>query len=113
MLSNAGNHSNQNIAKLILLQAKEYYYYQQFSPHGKYLPQCAFSHAEYEVHKMFMNWLFPLKDFIEWDIVVWHHPEGVTYYQNKIFNLTKGVTPCYEKEIISQIKMWRKVANAL
>jgi len=107
-LGNCGNHTNSNIAKLKLLQAKEYYYHCQFSPNGKYLARFAFSNAEYKAHLIFMNWLFPIKDFKEWEIVIWHNPEAITYYQNKIFNLQKGVSTSFENEITAQILKWRK-----
>lgn len=105
-LSAQCQHTNQNIAVLQLLQAKEYYYKQQFSPWGKYTPRYAFSDAEHKKHKAFMKWLFPDKDFEEWDILVEHHPEAITYYQNKIFGLSKGVTPRHYYDIIHQLKQW-------
>lgn len=98
--------TNQNIAILKLLQAKEYYYKQQFRPWGKFTPQCSFSDQEYKNHRAFMSWLFPQKDFEQWEILVMHHPESITYYQNKIFDLTKGYTPDFSKEILKQLKKW-------
>lgn len=107
-LNNGGNQTNYNIAKLRLLQSKEEYYYSQFSPLGKYLPRFAFSKAEYKAHLIFMNWLFPIKDFEEWEVVVCHKAKAVTYYQNKIFKLQKGIHTNFEREITAQILKWRK-----
>ena len=104
---NEGNHTNQNISELQLLQSKEYYYKRSFSTWGRFHPSFHFSHKGMIRHIKFMNWLFPEKDFKEWDIVIWHNPEAVTYYHNRIFNLLHGVSPIYEKEILKQIKEWK------
>ena len=100
--------SNSNLAKLKLLQAKEYYYECQFSAWGKFHPSFSFRGNEYDKHIKYMNWLFPEKDFKQWDIVVWHNPRAVTYYHNKIYHLQKGVGCMYDVEILKQIKEWKK-----
>lgn len=98
------NRTNRNLAILELLQAKEYYYKQQFSPWGKFHPSCSFSLKDMK----FLNWLFPEKNFKEWDIIIWHNPEAVTYYHNKIFKLQGGKSCLYEIEIPKQLKKWRE-----
>jgi hypothetical protein len=110
---NYSNRVNQNIAILQLLQAKEYYYKRQFDAWGKFHPKFSFSNDEYKKHITFIDWLFPEKNFKEWDIVIWHKPEAVTYYHNKIFNLSKHAHTCYEKEIPKQIKKWRQESREL
>jgi hypothetical protein len=94
--------------KLILLQTKEYYYHEQFDAWGKFHPEFSFSHEQMISHIKFMNWLFPEKDFKEWDIVIWHNPQAVTYYHNKIFDLQKSKSTLYEIEIPKQIKKWKQ-----
>ena len=44
----------------------------------------------------------------EIEIVVWNNPEAVTYYHNKIYQLTGGADIDYEKEIIDQFKEWEE-----
>jgi hypothetical protein len=105
---NYGEQSNSNIAKLQLLQSKEYYYQSQFSAWGKFHPSFSFSQSKLKRHIKFMDWLFPEKDFKQWDIIVWHNPRAVTYYHNKIYNLQKGVSSLYDVEILKQIKEWRE-----
>jgi hypothetical protein len=100
---NPNAHTNSNISKLKLLQAKEYYYEQQFNAFGKFHPSFAFSFKEMKRHIKFMNWLFPEKKFKEWDIVISHNPRAVTYYHNKIFKLQNGVGCLYELEIPRQL----------
>jgi len=105
------NYSNRNSIlsnKLFLLQAKEYYYKQSFSSWG-YLHGQEFSYTNSEMvkHLKFLNWLFPDKDFNEWSIVVWHKPEAVTYYHNKIYDLSRNGPPLYEIQIIQQIRKWK------
>ncbi len=101
------NQSNQNIAILRLLQAKEYYYKNQFDSHGKFHPKFSYRNGEYQKHIQYMNWLFPEKEFNEWDIIIWYNPEAVTYYHNKIYTLQKGVSCRYEAEIPRQLKKWK------
>lgn len=103
-INNPHGHTNRNISVLILLQAKERYYNEQFSAWGKYHPEFSFSGGQMRRHIKFMNWLFPEKDFKEWEIVVWRKSEAITYYQNLIYKLSKGVTPIYEIDILRQIK---------
>ena len=108
--SKFGSHSSSNIAKLILLQAKEEYYNDQFSPWGKFCPKFSFSHKQMVRHIKFNNWLFPAKDFKEWELVVWHKSEAVTYYHNKIYQL-QGCFCRYDKEILEQLKEWKDNAE--
>jgi len=42
----------------------------------------------------------------ESNIVVWHNPEAVTYYHNKIWDLSKECPPIYEREIKKQLIKW-------
>ena len=105
---NLNNRTNQHISVLQLLQSKEYYYKQQFSAWGKFHPDFAFSHKQMVRHMKFMNWLFPVKDFQEWDLIIWHNPEAVTYYHNKIYKLQKNVGCRFEIEISDQIAAWKK-----
>lgn len=106
-VKNYGNRNTPLTALLKLLQAKEYYYKTQFSAWGKYHPEFTFSPNQLIRHKKFMNWLFPEKDFKEWDHVIEYNPEAVTYYHNKIYTLNKGKTTIYHKEIRNQLKTWR------
>lgn len=103
---NYSNRTNQNIAKLELLQAKEYYYENQFEAYGKFYP--SFSQIGIKNHIRFMNWLFSEKEFKEWDIVIWYNPRAVTYYHNKIFRLQNNVSSLYEIDIPKQIKKWKQ-----
>ena len=106
------NQSSSNLSKLLLLQMKEHYYNRQFESWGKYHPDFSYNETSLSDHRKFMNWLFPEKDFKEWDILIWHNPEAVTYYQNKIFNLMNGKQPLYEVEIPNQIKAWKKLRDS-
>ena len=57
---------------------------------------------------MYFRKLFPQKEcFEELDIVVWYNPEAVTYYHNKIWELSKQRPPIYEKEIKNQLIKWK------
>jgi len=108
---NYTNQSSPNLSKLLLLQMKEHYYKRQFDSWGKYHPDFAYDETGLSNHRKFMNWLFPEKDFKEWDILIWHNPDAVCYYQNKIFDLMKGRQPLYEVEIPEQLKAWKKLRD--
>lgn len=101
-------HTNRRSTLLQLLQAKEEYYKDQFTAWGRFHPSFSFSQRKSIRHRAWMDWLFPEKDFKEWDIVIWHKSQAVTYYHNKIYNLTKGRPPAYEIKIIKQLKEWNK-----
>lgn len=101
-INSVGNRSNQVLSKLKLLQAILYYFKSQFSAWGWFHPSCVWSIKD---EKRFRK-LFPTKDFEEVDIVVWHNPEAVTYYHNKIWALSKQRPPIYEKEIRGQLIKW-------
>ena len=105
---NYGAQTNQNLAKLQLLQAKEYYYEEQFNAWGKFHPSFSFSLKEMQKHIKFMNWLFPEKQFKEWDIIIWHNQRAMPYYHNKIWKLQNGIGFMYELEIPRQIKEWKQ-----
>jgi len=105
--NNYFNRTNQHSNELILLQAKEYYYEQEFDSWGKYHPDFSYTRDQLKKHKKFMNWLFPKKDFKEWDITIWYNPRAITYYQNKIYKLNNGYGIHYEDEIPKQLNEWR------
>lgn len=102
-MNNRHNQSNQVIAKLILIQSILYFFKKQFQAWGYFHPDCIWSIEDEEYFRK----LFPTKDFEELDIVVWHNPEAINYYQNKIFKLTKEKPPAYEIEIKNQLKDWK------
>jgi len=97
-----GHSSNMVLSKLVLIQSVLYFFKQQFSAWGYFHPDCSWTTEDEKYFKA----LFPVKNHLENDIVVWHNPEAVTYYHNEIFRLTKGRTPFYAKEIPRQLKKW-------
>lgn len=105
---NYHNQTNSNLAKLKLLQSKEYYYKRQFDSWGKFHPKFSYSSEGLKKHYEYLKWLFPKKDFKEWDVVIWYKPEAVTYYQNLIYKLQDGKGRLYEIEIPKQIEEWEK-----
>ena len=103
-VKNRYNQSNQVLSKLKLIQAILYYFKSQFSALGYFHPSCVWSEKDEEYFRK----LFPQKKgFEELDIVVWHNPEAVTYYHNKIFELSKQRPPIYEIEIKKQLIKWK------
>ena len=102
-ISRRGQQSNRLLSQLILIQSILYFLKSQFSAWGYFHPSCVLS-KEDEIY--FRN-LFPQKDFLELDIVVWYNPEAVTYYQNKIYTLSKNCPPCYEIDIKNQLIKWK------
>lgn len=103
-IKNRYNQSNQVLSKLKLIQAILYYFKSQFSAWGYFHPSCAWS----EKDEKYFRKLFPQKeDFEELDIVVWYNPQAVTYYHNKIFELSKQRPPIYEREIKKQLIKWK------
>jgi len=103
-LKNRHNQTNQVLLKLRLIQSILYYFKGQFSAWGYFHPSCVWPEKD---EKNFSK-LFPKKDFEELDLVVWHNPEAVTYYQNKIYELSNRRPPNYEKEIKKQLILWDK-----
>jgi hypothetical protein len=97
------NSSNQLISKLILIQSILYYFKNQFSAWGYFHPDCSWS----EKDEQFFRKLFPEKKFKENDIVIWHNPNAVTYYHNKIFDLTRGKFIDYSCDIKKQLVEWK------
>jgi hypothetical protein len=87
----------------MLIQSILYYFKQQFRAWGYFHPDCGWSKID---EKRFRK-LFPFKDHYEIDLVTHYNPEAVTYYKNKIYKLTKGASPCYEKEIRKQLIEWK------
>ncbi len=84
-IRNRRNQTDQVIAKLVLIQSILYYFKNQFSAWGFFHPDCGWS----EKDEKYFRKLFPQKEgFEELDIVVWHNPEAVTYYQNTIYRLS-------------------------
>ena len=103
-IKNRYNQSNQVLSKLILIQSILYYFKSQFSAWGYFHPGCVWS----EKDEKYFRKLFPQKeDFEELNIVVWHNPEAVTYYHNKIWELSKQHPPIYEREIKKQLIKWK------
>lgn len=98
------NSTNQNLAKLGLLQSILYYFKCQFKAWGYFHPSCVWS----EKDEKFFRWLFPQKDFEEEEITIWYNPAAVTYYHNRIFRLTGGADENYAKEIKKQLIKWKK-----
>ena len=102
-IKNRFNQSDQVINKLILIQSILYYFKRQFHAWGYFHPSCGWS----EKDEIKFRKLFPQKDeFEELDIVVSHNPEAVTYYHNKIYNLSKGTSTLYSQEIKKQLIKW-------
>ncbi len=103
-VKNKRNQTNQIISKLMLIQSILYYFKSQFSAWGYFHPDCFWSDKD----EKYFRKLFPQKDFEELDIVVWHNPDAVTYYHNKIFQLSKQCSPNYEIQIKKQLIAWKK-----
>ena len=103
-IDNKYNQTTQIIHKLEVIQAILYYFKKQFYPWGYFHPDCIWSEKDKKKFKK----LFPLRDFEEIAIVVWHNPEAVTYYHNKIWELTKEQPPHYATEIKKQLIKWDK-----
>ena len=104
-LKNQTKQTNQVLNTLILIQSILYYFKRQFHAWGYFHPDCIWSEKDEKEY----NKLFPEKeDFKELDIVVWHNPEAVTYYHNKIYKLNKNQSLQYELEIKQQLKNWKK-----
>lgn len=103
-----GCRSSDEHNRLILLQAKEEYYRRQFDSWGKYHPRFSYSPDQKVKHRAYLDKIFPPKDFMEDDIVIWHKYNAVTYYHNKIYKLSKGGTYHYSSEILKQLKKWNK-----
>lgn len=102
-INNRCNQSNQVLSKLKLIQSILYYFKSQFRAWGYFHTSCLWSEND---EKHFRK-LFPQKeDFEELTIVVWHNPEAVNYYHNKIFELSKQGQPIYEREIKKQLIKW-------
>lgn len=95
--------SGKNTSRLILIQSILYYFKRQFSAWGYFHPSCIWTEKD---ERKFRK-LFPEKDFKENTVVVWYNPEAVTYYHNKIFQLAKGKSTDYKKEIEKQLKDWK------
>lgn len=94
--------TNQVLAKLKLIQAILYFFKSNFHAWGYFHPDCIWTAKD----EKYFRKLFPQKDFKELDIVVWHNPEAVTYYHNKIWELSKHQPPVYEAEIKKQLIEW-------
>lgn len=101
---NRRNQTNQVLNRLRLIQSILYYFKGQYEAWGYFHPDCVWTYQD----EAFYRWLFPEKKFEELDLVVWHNPEAVTYYQNKIYELKKGRDTKYEVEIRSQLKKWKR-----
>lgn len=102
-IKNRYNQTNQILAKLKLIQAILYFFKSNFHAWGYFHPDCTWSDKD----EKYFRKIFPQKDFEELDIVVWHNPEAVTYYQNKIWELSKERPPIYEAEIKKQLIKWK------
>ena len=103
-IKNRYSQTNRVLNKLILIQNILYYFKREFHAWGYFHPDCQWS----EKDEKYYNKLFPKKeDFDELDIVIWHNPEAVTYYHNKIYKLQKGSSPNYRWEIKDQLIKWK------
>jgi hypothetical protein len=104
-IKNRYNQSNRVLSKLKLIQAILYYFKSQFSAYGYFHPCCIWS----ENDDKYFSKLFPQKeDFEELSIVVWHNPAAVTYYRNKIAELSKQCPPIYERDIKKELIKWKE-----
>jgi hypothetical protein len=102
-INNKYNQTNQIISKLKLIQYILYYFKSQFSAWGYFHPDCNWSQED----EIYFRKLFPQKDFEEFDIIVWYNPAAVTYYHNKIWELSNQRPPIYEREIKKQLIKWK------
>lgn len=103
-IKNRYNQTNQILDKLRLLQAILHFFKGQFHAWGYFHPSCVWSKKD----EKFYRWLFPQKNFEELEIIVWHNPEAVTYYHNKIYRLQKHAQPNHRWEIKDQLIKWNK-----
>jgi hypothetical protein len=88
---------------LKLIQSVLYFFKCQFKAWGYFHPDCTWS----EKDEIYFRKLFPQKDFEELDTVVWYNPEAVTYYHNKIWELSKQRPPIYSSSIKNQLIKWK------
>lgn len=98
------NQTNQIISKLILIQSILYYFKDQFKAWGYFHPDCIWTDKDEEYFRK----LFPEKDFEEISLVILYNPGAVTYYRNKIYNLSNQRPPIYEMDIKKQLKEWKE-----
>ena len=105
-INNTSNHTTPNTGNLFLLKAKEDYYYEQFDSWGRFHPKFSYSCDQHEKHHKFLDWLFPEKDFKEWDSVIYHKSDAITYYHNKIYSLKNQSDSNYANEILMHLKEW-------
>jgi hypothetical protein len=100
-IKNRHNQTNQVLSKLKLIQSILYYFKSQFHAWGYFHPDCGWSEKdEFKFRK-----LFPTKDFEELDLVVLHNPNAITYYQNRIYDLTNGKS-VKSSDIEKQLRKW-------
>lgn len=99
-----GAASNENLARLRLLQSWEEYYKQQFDSWGKYHGRFSYDDITNKIHKNNMLWLFPKKNFKEQELVILYSHDAVKYYKNKIYTLSNGKPPHYVNAIKKQIE---------
>lgn len=85
-LASKFNQTNDNLATLRLMVAREEYYKDQFSAWGKWCIQFSFDEEEYQIYLDFRNWLFPPKDFEERYEVLYVSDEAELIFRNHVFH---------------------------
>ena len=97
----------QAINNLILIQSILYWFKKAFSAWGYFHPSMVWTaNDEYKFRE-----LFPEKDFREIPVVIEHNPEAILYYQNRIFELSRGrgkssSDSYYIKQCLKAAKKW-------
>lgn len=107
--ANKFNCTNRVINELILIQSILYFFRESYSAWGYFHPSCVWSDKdELEFEKLFPN----KPEMDELDIVVEHNPSAVTYYKNKIYDMTPRdkyhKSPSYSVQIKNQLKAWNE-----
>lgn len=100
-INNNGNHTNMVLNELKYIQYKLFYYKSLLSPYGVYHKSCGWSDEKQKE----LNSLFSEKDYEPIDIVLWYHPEAVTYYRNRIYYLENNDRR-KKLSLIDQLKQW-------
>lgn len=105
IVNNYDKQSNEKLNKAKRFQFLEYCREQQFKSWGKYHKRFCYDNKQSKKHSEAMSWLFPIKDYEMWDIVVWYNPRAVTFYHNKIYRYEPHLS--YHTQINNQLSKWR------